>query len=206
MNLYQLTEEYRRDVERLAEVELPPEVVLETIESMQGDLAQKLRAVMCFTLELEAEATARAAEAKRMSDSARSASKRADALRSYAQMAIVNSGLTMPQKFPEFTLAMQKAAPTCDVSEPELLPPNCKFTEVSFRVPGLNAQFVRDNLLTDIHFAVSDLSVTTVPVKAAVLSALKEVAAANAAKPAGAPLDVLPGAYLNVGLHTLKVK
>jgi len=74
MKLYEAVAQYRADLDALAELDLDPQTYADTLESMAGDIEQKLRAVIAYSLELEIEATGAAAASKRMKD-------RADALK-----------------------------------------------------------------------------------------------------------------------------
>jgi len=56
--LYQLAIEFRETADKLADLDLPPEVVADTLESIGGDLELKAQNVALFTRNLEATAAA----------------------------------------------------------------------------------------------------------------------------------------------------
>ena len=56
--LYELAGEYRAAAEQLADLDLPPEVVADTLEGLAGDLEQKATNVALFARNLEATAAA----------------------------------------------------------------------------------------------------------------------------------------------------
>ena len=182
MNLYQLDAAYRADVATLQDIDLPPETVLDTIDGMQGEISEKIKAVMIVAMEIEAEAKVRAEHAKRMADSAKAMAGRADALRSYAQVAIQNCGLMLPLKYPEFSINLQRNPPSCEVTKPELLPPDMKSLNVTFSLSGLWSHQTPESMLALLKvsgFNATDVSVEMKVDKKAVLDALKAVAIEN---------------------------
>lgn len=140
MNLYEIAHEYRMDVARLQDLDLPPATVLDTVDAMQGELADKIRAVIFVAQELEALANARTECAQKMTVSANAIANRAHSLRAYAQAAIQNSGIMLPLRFPEFTVNLQRSPPACGNLKMEELPGQYKVTDVSFRVQGEHAE------------------------------------------------------------------
>ena len=61
--LYEIVAEYRAQLDALAELDLDAQTYADTLESMDGDLQDKLRAVIAYSLDLEIEATGAAAAA-----------------------------------------------------------------------------------------------------------------------------------------------
>lgn len=51
-SLFQIVARYQGDLAKLQDLDLPPEVVSDTIEAMQGDVEEKVRAVVAFALQL----------------------------------------------------------------------------------------------------------------------------------------------------------
>lgn len=66
--------------------------------------------------------------------------------RAYAQVAIQNSGVMLPLRFPEFTVNLQRNPPACGDLKLEELPDKYKVTDVSFRVMGEHADVFLDAL------------------------------------------------------------
>ena len=94
MNLYEISDIYLRDLAALMDLDIcDPTTVADTIESLQGDLKDKLRAVIAYSLDLEIEATGAAAAAKRMKERAESLDNRVKWLREYALRAMEATGL-----------------------------------------------------------------------------------------------------------------
>lgn len=134
--LYQIVSRYQADLARLQDMDLPAEVVLDTMEAMQGEIEEKVRAVVAFALDIERAAQARSDEARRLADGAEALVRRADALKMYAQIALMNSGLRLPLIAPEFTLNLAKLPPAVEVSNVEALPDSMVKTTVTISFPG----------------------------------------------------------------------
>ena len=93
MKLYEVVQEYRQQLDALAELDLDATTYSDTLESMDGDLKDKLRAVIAYSLDLEIEATGAAAASKRMKERADSLDNRVKWLREYALRAMEATGL-----------------------------------------------------------------------------------------------------------------
>jgi hypothetical protein len=93
VKLYECVAEYRAQLDALAELDLDAQTYADTLESMDGDLKDKLRAVIAYSLDLEIEATGAAAASKRMKERAESIENRVKWLREYALRAMEATGL-----------------------------------------------------------------------------------------------------------------
>jgi hypothetical protein len=91
--LYQIAAEYRQALDALAELDLDPQTVADTVEGMSGELHDKLRAVIAYSLDLDVLATGTEEAAKRMADLAKSRRNRVQALRDYALQAMQATGI-----------------------------------------------------------------------------------------------------------------
>ncbi|MCE2918222.1 MAG: siphovirus Gp157 family protein, partial [Rubrivivax sp.] len=134
--LYEIVARYQADLAKLQDMDLPPEVVLDTIEAMQGAVEEKVRAVVAFALDLERAAEAREAEAKRMSEGAQRLADRAESIKMYAQIALMNSGLKLPLIAPEFTLNLAKLPPSVEITSPDSVPSAYRQTTITFTIKG----------------------------------------------------------------------
>lgn len=197
MNLYEISAQYHRDVLVLQNIDLPPEVVIDTIEGMQGDVLDKLKAWLVVSMNLDAEAEVRAAHAKRMMDSSKALANRAEALRNYVQITIQGLGLALPIKYPEFTVSMQKNPASCDVVDVQQLPYDLKSCTITFTVnPAQANSFVEGVKKSKLAQAVTgEPSVDFKADKKAVLDMLKKTGT-----------DTLPGARLNPPAYRLAVR
>lgn len=208
MKLYELADQYRALVAKLQDLDLPPEVVLDTIEGEQGDIKEKVKSVVIVAMEMQEEAKVRAAHAKRMSDSAKSLEVRAEGLLSYAMVTIQSIGLTMPIKYPEFSLGMQKNPPSCEIVDVEKLPAPYKSYSANVTFSSEHAATIDDSAIAAALkvFGVTGVSIEAKADKREVLSALKAIAEANASKPDGEAKDSIPGARMNPTSYRLTVK
>ena len=93
MKLYECVAEYRAQLDALAELDLDATTYTDTLESIQGPIQDKLRAVIAYSLDLEIEATGAAAASKRMKERAESIENRVKWLREYALRAMEATGL-----------------------------------------------------------------------------------------------------------------
>ena len=59
MKLYEVVQEYRAQLDALAELDLDAQTYADTLESMDGDLKDKLRAVIAYSLDLATQADCR---------------------------------------------------------------------------------------------------------------------------------------------------
>ena len=120
--LFTIVQEYRQQLDALAEIEgLDPQTVADTVESMQGDLQDKLRAVIAYSLDLEIEATGAAAASKRMKERADSLDSRVKWLRDYALRAMEATGLDAIST-DEWAAKVAKKPPAIVISEDADLP------------------------------------------------------------------------------------
>lgn len=91
--LYRIADEYRAALAQIANLELPPEVVADTVEGLQGEVQDKLRAVVAYSLELGILADGAAKAAKAMSERAKALESRVESLRAYALRSMQETGI-----------------------------------------------------------------------------------------------------------------
>lgn len=92
-SLFVLTNEYRSAAEKLADLELPPEVIADTLESLSGELEEKAQNVGHMVRRFETDAAACKAWAKAASDRAKAIEARAEAMRGYLASAMQACGI-----------------------------------------------------------------------------------------------------------------
>lgn len=210
MNLYQINAEYQHSVEQLQNLDLPPDVVADTIESMQGELVDKIRAVLVVAMQLDEASEVRLNHAKRMKESATAEANRAEYLRSLAQFAIQSSGLPVPIKYPEFDVALHKNPPSCEITNVDALPDSLKSSTVTISLLGAPNRFV-DALrgflksVPQLSDRVHEIKAEVQPSKKGVLDVLKAIEKAKEAGDAK-ETDALPGAYLKPVAYRLVIK
>lgn len=84
---------YRADADKLADLDLPPEVVADTLEAMSGDLEVKAQAVAYMVRAFEADAAAVAQWAKDAAARAKAIEARAEHLREYLARCLDAAGI-----------------------------------------------------------------------------------------------------------------
>ncbi len=169
-NLFEIIGQYQADLNRLSDLELPVEVVMDTMESMQGDVTDKIRAIVAFALQLESDAAAKNAHAKRMTEAAEVLERRAESLRMYAQIGLMNSGLALPLRAPEFNLNLAKMPPSVEVIDADALPTSMlnKTAKFDLNDAGIDVS-VTPNESGDDRL---DIAITGIPKEHAVFSML----------------------------------
>ena|ERR1700744_368028 len=81
--LFEITDQYRELLSLEDSDDLPPEVIADTLEGLEGDFANKAEAVAKFILSLEATAESIADAADKMASRAKRLEKRAASIRQY---------------------------------------------------------------------------------------------------------------------------
>lgn len=121
MKLYELAEQYRGIADQLADLDLPDDVVRDTLEAEGGELTTKATNVAMLVRNLEASAEAIKAAEEAMAARRKALERRAKNVREYLLGAMQHAGISKVES-PWFTLAPKKNPPSVDVYEPALLP------------------------------------------------------------------------------------
>lgn len=119
--LYDLSAEYRQQVQALEDLDLPPEAVADTLESLGGELEVKAQNVVAFGRHLRTLAAAKREAAKAMIEAAARIEKRADQLDDYTLHCMQAAGI---QKIecPWFTLSIAKNPPSVEIFDERQIP------------------------------------------------------------------------------------
>lgn len=112
--------EYRDAAERLADLDLPPEVVADTLESLGGELEIKAQAVGHMIRRLEADATAIKQWAQTANDRAKAVQARADSLHAYLSSTLAACGIQRVEG-PGIAISWRKSSAVV-IDEPGLIP------------------------------------------------------------------------------------
>lgn len=120
-SLYNIAAEFRQQLAALSDLDMPPEAVADTVEGMSGELEQKLRAVIAYSLELDVLATGASDAAKRMSDRAKTLASRVDWLRNYALQAMQGTGIGEVAT-DEFAAKVAKKPASVNITDQALIP------------------------------------------------------------------------------------
>jgi hypothetical protein len=118
--LYLLASEYRAAAEQLADLDLPPEVVRDTLEGMSGELEVKAQAVGHMVRSIESSAAAMKQWAQDATERAKSAQARADSLREYLSTNLQACGIQKVEG-PGISLSFRKSSAVV-IDEPGLVP------------------------------------------------------------------------------------
>jgi hypothetical protein len=122
-SLYVLAAEHRMAAEKLTDMDIPEEVVRDTLESISGDLETKAVSVAQFVRNLEATADQIKTAEKAMADRRKAIENRAENVRKYLLDNMVMAGI---QKIecPYFKLAVRDNPVSVVIDEPALIPVN----------------------------------------------------------------------------------
>jgi hypothetical protein len=119
--LYELAHSYRDAAEKLADLDLPPEVIEDTLESLSGDLEVKATNTAMLVRNIEATAEKIKEAEAAMAARRKALENRATRIRDYLLANMMGSGI---QKIecPYFKLAVRDNPAAVEVYEPGLIP------------------------------------------------------------------------------------
>ena len=120
-SLYNIAAEFRHQLAALADLDMPPEAVADTVEGMSGELEQKLRAVIAYSLELDIQAAGAAEAAKRMADRAKSLQGRVESPRTHALQAMQGTRIAEVST-DEFAAKVAKKPASVNITDAALIP------------------------------------------------------------------------------------
>ena len=120
-SLYDIASTYRADAAALANLDLPTEVVTDTLDGMAGDLEVKAQNVVMYARNLQATAIAIKDAEEAMAKRRKAIEARASHLLDYVQGCMETAGV-LSIECPHFRLAIQRKPPAVDVYEPGLIP------------------------------------------------------------------------------------
>ena len=141
MNLFQITNEYRADVDRLKNTDLPEDVIADTMEGMAGDLEDKAINYCYAIRELEAEKLAQEAIYKAHKDRADSVSKTIDNLKNGLFFALKAAGIPEIDR-PEFIIKFRKNPESVVIDDLSIVPSDY-FTVPVMPAPALDKMLVK---------------------------------------------------------------
>jgi hypothetical protein len=120
--LFELAQEYRALSELESSDDLPPEVIADTLEGLQGEFQDKAAAVAKFILSLEADAAAIKAVAEAQANRAARLQKRAESIRQYLLLQFLFAGFDKKIETPEIRIARRKNPEAVNVIDESLVP------------------------------------------------------------------------------------
>jgi hypothetical protein len=118
--LYELAAQYRSAADQLSDLDLPPEVVADTLESLSGELEEKAQSVAYMIRNLEVTADAIKAFEVAQAERRKAIERRAESLREYIKRSMEACGITKIEG-PGITLSFRKSSAVV-IDEPALIP------------------------------------------------------------------------------------
>ena len=119
--LYTLAHEYKEQFEALAQLDITPEAVQDTLEGLSGDLELKAQNTIGFMRHLEAtSASIKAAEAE-MAARRSAIDKRVEQLKEYVLTSMRSSGLHKIE-CPYFAISIASNPPSVDIFDADSIP------------------------------------------------------------------------------------
>lgn len=121
LTLYEIGAEYRALASTLADLDLPPEAIADTLEGEVAAFEDKARAVACVLSNLESEAEAYALHAKKAGERAKALQTRATSLQDYLRTQMEMCGIS-EIKGPGLLLKLQKNPASVEVLDEAQIP------------------------------------------------------------------------------------
>lgn len=120
-SLYVIADEYMQAVAKLADLDLPPEVVADTLEGLSGNLEVKATNVAMFVRNLESMAEQIKAAEGAMAARRKAIEARAERVRDYLLTNMQRTGISKIE-CPYFKLAVRENPPSVVIDDPSAIP------------------------------------------------------------------------------------
>ena len=121
VSLYQLAAEHRDALARLEDLDLPPETVADTLESLGGELQAKAENVVAFMRNLETTAAAIKEAEGAMAARRKAIENRVDGLKRYVLESMQNNGIQVIE-CPLFKISIAKNPASVEIEDERLIP------------------------------------------------------------------------------------
>lgn len=119
--LYQLADQHR-ELQALADAdEVPPEVLRDTLEALEGSIEVKATSVAAFVRNMETHAELIEAAAKQLQERAGRARRKADSVKAYLLFQLQATGISKIEA-PEFTIALRNNPAAVRIADDAELP------------------------------------------------------------------------------------
>jgi hypothetical protein len=133
LTLYQITDRYQEALLLLSDPELPPEVINDTLDAIEGEFESKALAVAAFIGNLELEAAAVREVEERMTRRRKALEGRAESLREYLHFHMQRLNMQVV-KSAEITVKIKRNPPRVVIDNEVLLPDDYKELELTLKV------------------------------------------------------------------------
>lgn len=114
IQLYKLADEYRLACEQLAELDMPPEVVKDTLESLQGDIEAKATNISMFVKTLEVTAAGLEEAEKEIARRKKSTISRINEIKAYLLFNMQRTGISKIES-PYISITLKKNPPKVEI-------------------------------------------------------------------------------------------
>lgn len=121
LSLYEISLEYRADLDKLADMDLDDQTLTDTLDSMGGELQVKAQSVACFIRNLEASAAAIKEAEAQMAARRKALENKAARVKDYLLASMMVAGVEKVE-CPLFKLAVRDNPAAVEVYQPELIP------------------------------------------------------------------------------------
>jgi len=119
--LYEIAAEYRTDMEKLADLELSPEAIADTIEGMSGALQQKAQNIGSLVKHLEVTADAMKDAEAQLYKRRKAVEARIEHIKSYVLNVMQHNNIQKIET-PYFNLSISKNPPAVDIFDSNQVP------------------------------------------------------------------------------------
>jgi len=119
--LYELSSEYRANMEALSSLDLDDQTFQDTIESLSGDIEVKATEIIKIACNLEVSAEAIEEAEKKMAARRRAIEKRSERIRQYVLACMINAGVKKIE-CPFFSVAVRENPPKVVIDDARQIP------------------------------------------------------------------------------------
>ena len=126
MNIYEIAKEYVEAVEKLQDLNLPAEVILDTMEEIEFDLKDKIEAYGYAILNLETVADKKREVAAQLVEQAKTMEARADMIRANVLSVVQHTGFKLPVKYGAFNVSVAKMPKSAIIHDEAAVPSGYK--------------------------------------------------------------------------------
>lgn len=127
--LYEIAEQYQEALNDLTNLDLPPDVVNDTLEALTGELSQKAWNVAAALLHMEGEAELTRQAEERMSRRRRALEARAAGLREYLRIQLERINIREIRS-PQFVIKIKQNPPKVILDDASAIPKGFKREEI----------------------------------------------------------------------------
>lgn len=120
-SLYELAHDFRAVADKLADTDLDPQTIEDTLESLSGDLETKAQNVACFVRNLESNAAAIKDAEAQMAARRKAIENRAARIKDYLLANMMVAGIQKVE-CPLFKVTVRENPPAVEIFEPGLIP------------------------------------------------------------------------------------